>query len=252
MKFQKIVGFGDSWMWGDELMDPALKDHPDAHPVLIENTAYRESNCFLGRLGQHYNVPVENFGIAGGSLRSSIWTYLWWLENEPLEIHQCLVLVALTDSNRQTFYNPRHVSYANDPAWNRFVHSAWIHSGNTANGKDWQDFVKMFTVLSDCSELHRLSYIEAVTFFHGQKTATAGVLQFNSMRPPCRLGPDSLIWPSQGLAGLINQEPNRLSLLAPKGHPNEKGHEWIKTQLITEIDRAIIQHDHGHTQLSSR
>ena len=34
MKFKKIVGFGDSWIWGDELMDPALINHPQAHPVI--------------------------------------------------------------------------------------------------------------------------------------------------------------------------------------------------------------------------
>ena len=26
MKFKKIVGFGDSWMWGDELFDPNLTE----------------------------------------------------------------------------------------------------------------------------------------------------------------------------------------------------------------------------------
>ena len=53
-------------MWGDELFDPNLKDIENPHPVMMENTPYRESNCFLGLLGKHYGVPTENFGIPGG------------------------------------------------------------------------------------------------------------------------------------------------------------------------------------------
>ena len=36
MKFKKIVGFGDSWIWGDELLDPALVNHPQAHPFCLK------------------------------------------------------------------------------------------------------------------------------------------------------------------------------------------------------------------------
>ena len=33
MKYKKIVGFGDSWMWGDELFDPSLHGIENPHPV---------------------------------------------------------------------------------------------------------------------------------------------------------------------------------------------------------------------------
>ena len=57
MKFKKIVGFGDSWMYGDELLDPELlKINPTAHTCFDQNTTYREHNCFLGLLGQHYHL----------------------------------------------------------------------------------------------------------------------------------------------------------------------------------------------------
>jgi hypothetical protein len=238
MKFKKIVGFGDSWMWGDELLDPALINHPHAHPVLMENTPYREGNCFLGLLGSHYGVSTQNFGIAGGSLQSSIWTYLWWLENETLDPADCLILVALTDPNRQTFYNPNHVSYANDPPWNRFVHSAWVHSGNTANNDDWRDFVKRYTVMSDCSSLHRLNFKQAVLFFSGQRTQTAGVLQFNSVNHYVQMQDPTLLWPSQSMSHMLGATAGEY--LAPHGHPNTNGHEWLRDRLIPEIDRVIL------------
>ena len=47
MKFTKIVGFGDSWMYGDELLDPELsKKHADAHTCWSQNDHYRTSNNF--------------------------------------------------------------------------------------------------------------------------------------------------------------------------------------------------------------
>lgn len=239
MKFKKIVGFGDSWMWGDELLDPALIDHPHAHPVLVENTEYRESHCFLGLLGQHYGVATENFGIAGGSLQSTIWNYLWWAEHEPAP-RDCLVLVALTTANRQSFYNPGHRSYDNDPPWNRYVHSAWVHWGASRISEDWVDMVKKHMVLTDCEKLFDLNYKQTVLFFDGQIQDTAGVLQFNSMSPQTPVQRSSLLWPDLGLQDMFSRLPDRQYLLAPGGHPNVAGHDWIAKLLIPEIDRAIL------------
>lgn len=239
MKFKKIVGFGDSWIWGDELLDPALIDHEHAHPVLVENIPYREGNCFLGLLGKHYGVPVENFGIAGGSMQSSIWTYLWWLEHEQLDPSECLIVVGHTDANRTTFYNPNHVSYGNDPEWNRFVHSAWIHSGNSANGQAWQDMVKRHMVLTDCPEVHRLNYLQAAHFFDGQNAKYgANVLQFCTIDVPVRIALPSLASNDNlCLRNLIDHKPE---MLAPMGHPNELGHAYLRDRLITEVDRVIL------------
>lgn len=238
MMFKKIVGFGDSWMWGDELLNPTLVDHPYAHPVLDENTPYRESHCFLGLLGQHYGVPTENFGIAGGSMQSSIWTYLWWIEHETLPLDDCLVLVAHTDPDRLTFYNPRHIHMVNDPPWNKFVHSAWVHSGADCFGPEWNDMVKRFFVLSNCNALQKLNAQQTVLFFDGQSHAmNHNVLQFYSMYPHYRFDVDSMLWPDQSLAHIVGEDR---ALYAPDGHPNEKGHVVISNQLIIEIDRAII------------
>lgn len=237
MKFKKIVGFGDSWVWGDELLDPELINHEHAHPILMENTPYREQHCFLGLLGQHYNVPTENFGWPGGSDQSAQWCYLWWLEHES-NPQDCLVLVGHTDANRTSFYNPNHVSYANDPPWNRFVHSAWVHSDNGANSSEWKEMVKRYTVLSDCYELNWLTYQASVMFFEGQAALRGGnLLQFCTIPPLKRMDSPTLLWPDRGLGALIGNQPN---CFAPMGHPNEFGHKIISEHLIKEIDRAIL------------
>lgn len=240
MKFEKIVGFGDSWMWGDELLDPALLDHPQCHPVLMENTPYREGMCFLGRLGTHYSAPTENFGWPGGSLQSTIWTYLWWVEHETIPLDRCLVVIGLTDGNRTSFYNPNHVSYGNDPPWNRFQHSAWIHSGASSVEDEWVDMVKRYMVLTDCVQLIKLNYMQAAYFFDGQKSRHAGLLQFNTIRPECQLDLPTLLWPQGSLQFDFKSMENGKQFLKPMGHPNEQGHQLIAGRLIEEIDHAII------------
>jgi hypothetical protein len=241
MKFKKIVGFGDSWIWGDELLDPDLLSHPHAHPVLMENTGYRESHCFIGQLGAHYGVPTENFGIAGGSLTSTIWNYLWWLDNESLDPAECLVLIGLTSATRKTFYNPNHRFYGNDPPWNRYVHSAWVHHGSCYS-QDWMQSIKMLTTLSDCHEQDVLNYKQTVMFFEGQVAVrTPKLLQFCTINPPTKLESNSLVWADRSLATFIDQQPNPTQYLCKHRHPNEKGHQLIAENLIPVVDSCIIK-----------
>jgi len=241
MKYKKIVGFGDSWLWGDELFDPSLTGIENPHPIMKENTSYRESNCFLGLLGKHYNVPTENFGIPGGSLQSAMWTYLWWIENEKLDPSECLVLVGHTESNRDTFYNPAHVSYANDPPWNKFIHSAWVHSGASCIESEWSNMVKSNMVLTDCKELGILRYQQSVLFFEGQNYIRSNkIIQFCTIRPRWKIEAKNLPWPDQSLSDFLLLQPNHKQYLAKDGHPNELGHQLIAQHLISHIDSCII------------
>jgi hypothetical protein len=235
--FKKIVGFGDSWMWGDELMNPELLDHPNAHPVLYLNSPYRENNCFLGLLGKYYGVPTENFGFPGGSMQSSIWTYLWWLEHEALDPAECLILVGHTEPNRYTFYNPEHEVMPHDLPWNRFVHSSWIHNGATHFSKDWINMVKQHMVLSDCPESRDINIKSSVLFFDGQYHAIAkNVIQFFAPRWYQCPDRDSMILKNSSLNDLL---PNTSEFFAPGRHPNKKGHEIISQELQLIINKQF-------------
>jgi len=235
MKFKQIVGFGDSWMWGDELLSPDLVGQPNAHPVSIENTEYRESHCFLGLLGKHYCVPTVNFGWPGGSLQSAIWCYFWWLDHGHAQ-DETLVLVGHTNAIRQSFYNPNHVSYVNDPPWNKFVHSSWVHSNNKRIGYEWTDMIKLHTMLTDCPELEILNFRQSVEFFQGQSLARKNpIIQFSVAQPPVSLTASNLVTESSSLANILDQ-----TTTAPGGHPNEIGHEVVRDYLISHINRVII------------
>lgn len=244
MKIEKIVGFGDSWMYGDELLDPDLaQQDPEAHCSWDQNTQYRESHCFLGRVAQHYQLPVENFGIPGGSLESTEWTYLWWLDHEPCP-QTCLVIVFLTESNRASFYNPNHVHYSNDPPWNKFVHSTWVHFGSSVIGPEFTDMIKRYLVLTECHDLWDLRYRRTVMLLDGiAAKRNIPTVMWNTM-PPVRTMPDvdRIIWPDFSWTMWFRDYPGnqQRELIKSGGHPNEIGHELICNMLIPELDHVIL------------
>jgi len=236
MKFKKIVGFGDSWMYGDELLDPELsKLIPEAHSCYTQNTEYRESHCFLGLLGTHYNVPTENFGIPGGSLTSTQWSFQWWMDHETLPLDQCLVLVGLTNSFRISHYNPNHVHFSNDPSWNKFVHSAWIDSNDPQTAL-FQNMLKQQIALTVCTEWEQLNYQNSLLFFDGISARfNLKLLQFDIARPPGSFKAPTKIWDNDYLENFVlnqNRKPNK--------HPDEIGHRLIKDRLISQIDSCTM------------
>lgn len=241
MHFQKIVGFGDSWMYGDELMDPQyLATHPGGHYSDEQNTDYRLTHCFLGQLGRHYGVPIENFGIPGGSLGSTMWTFQWWLDHEQVPLNECLVLIGLTNADRITHYNPNHTHYSKDPAWNKFVHSTWVNFGSSVVPDDYAKMIKYQIALTSCRELNRINYHQAVLFFDGIAARNnISMLQFNIM-PASRHIPNvpTLIEPERSWTMWFRDHPGnqRRELICADGHPNEIGHSLIRDHLIGHID----------------
>ncbi len=236
---KQVVSFGDSFVWGDELLDPGLEDHENTHPSIVENIEYRESNCFTGRIAKHYDIPQKNFGIPGGSLQSTIWTYLWWMENDPLA-NESLVLVGLTEPSRHTFYNPKHVSYANDPEWNRFVHSAWVHNNSSIFPDEWVDMVKKHTTLTWSKRYFKIQLNQSLTFFNNARHEHPKLLQFFTIPNRTSLAREFQTLPNlhscvELLEDVINNGTGT-EVLKPNRHPNEKGHRFITNWLLSELD----------------
>jgi hypothetical protein len=243
MKIKKIVGFGDSWMYGDELLDPELlKQDPNAHTCFYQNDEYRHGHNFLGLLAKHYGWEFENYGIPGGSLQSEVWTFLWWLEREP-NPSECLVLAGHTDQDRMSFYNPSHQHYTNDPIWNKFVHTAWTEASDDVIARDWKDFMKRYVVMCDSPELGRYNYLQAAMLFDGMSLRYKfPLLQFDIMPRPSGIQLPTHIFNGQCYTIHFRDRPDNRNreLYCENGHPNEHGHEIIRDQLIPEIDRAIL------------
>ena len=216
--------------------------HLDAHTCWHQNNAYRNSHNFLGLLGKHYNVPIENFGIAGGSMQSSMWTFLWWLDHEP-EPEQCLILIGHTDSDRLSFYNPNHVSYANDPPWNRFIHSTWVEYGSSVVPQEFRNMVKQQLVLTNCSELAKLNYQQTLLSFDGiAARRNLQMMQFQIMPADIKLDLPTQIWAGFSTTMWFRNHPGnqQRELVMPGGHPNEIGHKMIAEKLISTIDDVTM------------
>lgn len=243
MKFKKIVGFGDSWMYGDELLDPVLAEQNlEAHTCWIENTPYREKKCFLGLLGQHYSVPTLNVGIPGGSLQSTIWSYLWWIQHEH-NPEDCLVLIFLTEPNRHSFIDPNFPQFQNTNPWEIAWHSTWVEHGSSTVPEDFRDMIKRYTVLTHGKMSQLMNYLQASLFFDGQ-AARIGMpmLQFHTTWPESKMSIPTVPWPDHNWILYFRDHPGnqKRELIYPGGHPNERGHEIIRDMLISEIDRVTM------------
>ena len=76
---KQIVGFGCSWIHGDEV------NHPTAEPGSREHRVYREQNCTFGQLSKLLGVKYDsarviNRGVSGGSLQSTHWEFSHWMQ----------------------------------------------------------------------------------------------------------------------------------------------------------------------------
>lgn len=230
-KFRKIVTFGDSFAWGDELLAPGEKNAAD-----YGNRFYRQQQCYTGLVGSHYGVPTENLAFPGGSCQSTRWTYTWWRQQET-EPESCLVLVQLSGPWRSSQFDRHRVQHETDHAWNSFAHSCWMESYRSSNPSAYQYF-RLENDLADCIERNNLVQAETYLFFQGQASDVAALLMFNSQSPSLahKIYPESLLWQGQELTQVIN-DPNCFTQI---GHLNEAGHERLTTLLIQEIDRVIL------------
>ena len=233
----KLAVFGDSWTWGDELIDPK---QPDWECCYTQNDSYRLKHCFAGQIAQHYNCELENYGHPGASLQSIIWTFLWWLRQD-IDHKDYVILIGLTAADRQSWYNPNHKSYSNDPVWNKYIHNVWVNFGSSIVPDEWGDMVKAWTVLSQCNELSEYNYESAVYLFDGVAHARQlRLAQYNIFQPPKVIDVTTMWWPNDNYRSTLLQHPMREDIHAKGDHPNENGHQIISKQLIKQIDSCIL------------
>jgi len=231
LKFRKIIGFGDSFAWGDELLSPGISD-----VSCIDNRAYRESHTYTALVADHFCVPYEIHAFPGGSCISTRSIYSWWFNQEP-DPSGCLILAQLSGPWRTSQFDLRRNPSTEDYAWNRFIHSAW-HEHYEQHDSLARDYFRNESALTDCRYWHDMIQLETYLFFHGQSFLTAGLLQFNSQvwNRQHRFVPDTLLWKGLPIS-LVLTEPD---CFAPQGHLNEYGHRQLADLLISQIDHAIV------------
>jgi hypothetical protein len=212
----KIVGFGCSWIAGDEI------EHPNP-TTDKERRVYREQNCTLGQFASMLGVKkVFNHGISGGSLQSTMWEFVKYSEHFD---ENTLVVVGLTESSRQSWYNCDDRS--------PYMHSHWNHPEHT-----WNEFIKFYIVHSDCEQLWNMNLKIASSYFDSYcKANGVKLLQFKVF-PTLIEVPGVAQWNARSYVQSMHNKHG--DCLAPGHHPNEKGSKFLAERLLKQAESAKL------------
>lgn len=241
-KVKKIVAFGCSWTYGDELVDPTLELTdlaPGAHHNQNEN--YRLHHCFAGQVASHFDLELENLAFPGSSLESMRWNLNWWINNS-VDKEECLIVAGLTDASRQSWYNPRHVISDIDPPWNRHMHGTWLKQPNPDIDENWFKLQKLFLGMSYHRNWAEFNYQQTIMMFdHVRLAHNVPVVQINTLLNEYPSACPSLLYPNNCFKNILSAQNNRQNpLFCINGHPNENGHKIIADHLIKHIKSSII------------
>jgi len=210
---KRVVGFGDSWIHGDGLVE--VQDYSK------ESFWYREQNCLIGQLAEFLQIPydsdaVKNFGTSGGSLQSTQWDFTQWAKQET-DFSNLLVVVGLTESSRQSWWQSGDVNY--------------IHNHNVFPGHSWDEFVKHYQTHSNDESLWQMNYWIATEFFYNWAvTNNVKLAMFDIF--PAPIESPHVIQSNWNMRGeLARLEHTVGGVTAPCKHPNKKGYHLLANHL---------------------
>jgi len=242
MKITKLVAFGCSWTFGDELIDPDLKaTDENIHACNFKNNNYRNNNCYAGIIANHYGFELYNTGFPGASLESMSWVLTWYLKNYGSE--NVMFLVGLTEPGRKSWFNPIQDSNPHNPPWNRHVHGTWLREPNSNFDDNWVKLEHTWLKCSHNHEWEEFNYRQTVNLFdHANSRYGIPVIQFNMLSHRFLSDCPTLINPNTDIKTMLltqKVEPNK-TYFAANRHPNEQGHQIIANHLINYIESSKI------------
>ena len=228
----KLVGFGCSFTYGSELLDPELIDtwNEDSESFVWDrhhqNTPYRESNCWLGLLSQRMDCPWDNRAEPANSnfaIAQQVSDYFINLRDTQEKIVIC---VAWTEKTRFSWYGDRwtHNGFAGEQAGWFASTKEWVTHSTEQSHNMWTRNAKLM--------------VNSICASHG-----VPILQFDALGSH---KPDS--YPNYFINGAsmdsmlkrAEQNDDRLDLFAEGGHPNEAGHEYFTIRLHEFAKERII------------
>jgi len=231
---KKLVAFGCSWTYGDELEDPGLqlgnsiqgkrRDH------LIQQ--YRLEQSFPGLVANHYNLQLDNYGFPGASEESIRYALNWYLKNHNLE--DTIIIVAHTDPARKSWFNTQ----INDPPWNRYMHSPWLKAPNPDIDDHWYQLQKLWLGMCYHQDWVSNNFQETVRLFDWVRLKfSIPVIQIKALKSRESPDIDNFLYADTSMQEILTdcKEP-----FFPGGHPTESGHKILSKHLIDYIDSAKL------------
>lgn len=216
MKFKKIVAFGDSFVQGQIKL-----------PHVISQEEMKRIN-FVTRLGEYFNIPVENYGLRGFGQNAIAFDVIQFFRNNNFD-KEVLLLVSWSGYSRALSFSPEHNRYKDwsrqnlssedDFAYINNINIRGIHSLLTDNKQPFlmlSSFLNMFDVQEINLNGIESNWIEETLFemCTGERKST----------PDFRINHDNKNFYS-------STHPN----LSECMHPSEEGHKVIANKLANYI-----------------
>jgi len=218
----KLVGFGCSFTYGSELLDPNLENWDRNH----ENNLYRLEHCWLGKLAKKLNAEYDNLSEPGCSNYAISQIFYDWFVKRDAAL-ECMVCVAWTATDRMSWWDNGwvHDGFIRNEKEDRFKFSFKDWVAHPERNKRTTDHAKMF-VNSVC----QINNIPLIQF--------DAIDNINVHEHP------NFFMKGTSMQDCLKREGERLGkeFIAAGGHPNEQGHEYY-VSLITEWIRGkkIVQ-----------
>lgn len=227
---KRIVGFGDSWIHGDGLVDVTDSTKQSFH--------YRVQNSIIGQLAECLQIPydsanVVNHGTSGNSLQGTQWDFAQWAQSEN-NFDNTLIVVGLTESARQSWWRYQYTSRSEDYEVN------YVHAHAIGKYPEWSDFIKFYQINANDPSLWKINYWLITEFFHNWAVANnTKLLMFNIFPAPIEsphvIDPH---WNARGELARIEHEIGNVT--APCKHPNEKGYQLLAKHLHKLLQSSKI------------
>jgi len=236
---KKLVAFGCSWTFGDELDDPEFVNSKHQPKWWDYNTPYRLAHGYPGLVANHYGLELENLAFPGASLVSMRDTVTWYVSNH--DVQDTILLVGLTESWRWSWHNAAHEPGHGDPEWNKHVHSAWMLHDNLNYSDNWRNAFKSFIDDQMCDELQLKNLNETLLLFDGIAARyNIPVVQFNVLNViPGAISVPTYYAPMDNMRAYLQGYGQEV--FAPQRHPNETGHKIIAERIISWLDESNIE-----------
>lgn len=217
----KLVGFGCSFTYGSELVDPEI-----GNELHHENTRYRERNVWLGRLANKLDVPWDNLAEPANSnfaIAQQVADYFLNTRNSNEKIVICIGWTART---RMSWYSDR-----------------WTHNGFAGGEHGWARSAREWVVNSNSASHDMFTHNAKLMVNSICSANNVPILQFNALGDHKSTNYPNYFIDGVSMDSMIKramQDDPRLDLVASDGHPNEAGHEYFTIRLHDFAKEHII------------
>ena len=220
----KLVGFGCSFTYGSELLDPELANSWDRHH---ENTPYREKHSWLGRLAEKLDASYINLAEPGASNYSIQEKFASYIHNAEDNV---IICVGWTSHLRNSWWSDRE---------QRWIHDGFIRNENeTLFGASFKEWLLHSHKRCEQVTLNAKLFVNSVCKLH-----SIPILQFNAIGAHATTNYPGYFVDGSTMEGILKQaqlEDVRKQLFASGGHPNEAGHFWFTKRLTLFAKEHIL------------